>query len=114
MGYCCPTLFKHAKKYVKNCDNYQWIGRLVQEDEIPLQEHVFIDPFENWSLYFLGPITPMPQYKWYIFVCIDYFTKWVEAKYIFHVLEKAVVDFLFEHSFTHFGVPMEMIRDQIV
>jgi len=36
LGYFCPTIFQDAKKYVKSCDNYQQMGKLVQVDEMPL------------------------------------------------------------------------------
>ena len=45
-----------------------------------LQPQVLIEPFERWALAFVGPITPMSRKKWYILVCTDYVTKWVEAK----------------------------------
>ena len=63
------------------------MGKLVQYDEMPLQPQVLIDPFERWDLYFVGPITPMSTEKRYILVCIDYVTKWVEAKALYQANE---------------------------
>jgi len=45
-------------------------------------------------------------------VCIDYVTKWVEAKALPFANEKSVVNFLFEDIFTRFGVPREIVTDQ--
>lgn len=28
-GYYCPTLFRDGKKYVRSCDSFQRMGRLV-------------------------------------------------------------------------------------
>ena len=45
-------------------------------------------------------------------VCIDYVTKWVEAKALPFANEKYVVNFLFEDILTHFGIPREIVIDQ--
>jgi hypothetical protein len=67
---------------------------------------------EKMALDFVGPITPMSKKKRYILVCTDYVDKWVDFKPPLHVIEKLVVDFLFEDIFTHFGVPREIVIDQ--
>jgi hypothetical protein len=41
----------------------------------------------------VGPIVPMSKKKRYILVCIDYVTKWVEAKDLFMPLNKALYIF---------------------
>jgi hypothetical protein len=40
MGYYWPTVFQDAKKYVKGCDIFQWMGQPIQSNEIPLQTQV--------------------------------------------------------------------------
>jgi hypothetical protein len=67
--------------------------RRVQEDEMSLQPHVLIKPFEKWALDFEGPIFLMSRKKKYILVCTDYVTKWVEPKPLLHDNEQIVVDF---------------------
>jgi hypothetical protein len=59
-----------------------------------------------------GPITPMLRKKRYILVCIDYVTKWVEAKTLLKSNEQSVAYFLYEDIFTQFGVPREIVIDQ--
>lgn len=86
--------------------------KLVPSDEMPLQPQVLIEPFEKWALDFVGPINPPSRQKWYILVCIDYVTKWVEAKALPFAIENFVVSFLFEDILTHFGVPREIMTYQ--
>lgn len=62
---------------------------------MPLQPHVFIEPFERLALDFVGAINPMSRGKKYILVCIDYVTKWVEERALPRETEKTMVDFLF-------------------
>ena len=66
---------------------------------------VLIEPFEKWTLDFVGPINPPSRKKKYILVCTDYVTKWVEAKALPFANEISVVNFIFEDIFTRFGVP---------
>jgi hypothetical protein len=88
------------------------MGHPVAADEMPLQPQVLIEPFEKWALDFVGPINPTSKRKRYILVCIDYVTKWEEAKALPYATEQSVVDFLFEDVFVHFGVPREIVTDQ--
>jgi hypothetical protein len=110
--YYWPTIFKDEKKYVANCDDCQRMGKPTAVDEMHLQAEVVIEPFEKWALEFVGPINPMSRRRRYIPVCIDYVTKWVEAKVLYSGNEQFVVDFLFEEIFTHFGVPREIVTYQ--
>ena len=87
------------------------MGKPVQRDEMPLQPQVLIEPFKRWALDFVGPITPTSKGKSYILVCMDYVTKWIEAKALPRATEQAVADFLYEDIFTHFGVPREIVTD---
>jgi hypothetical protein len=92
MGYYWPSLFKDAKKYVRDCDSCQRMGQPNHRDEIPLNPQVVLEPFERWSLDFAGPINPPSNQKVYILVYIDYMTKWVEAKALHRATEEAILD----------------------
>jgi hypothetical protein len=111
-GYYWPRIFKDDTKYVRSCDSFQRIVIPTSADEIPLHSHVMIEPFEEWALDFLGPISPMSHKKNYIPVCIDYVTKWVEEKSLFRATKKYVVEFIYEGIFTCFGVPHEIFTYQ--
>jgi len=105
LGYYWPSLFKDEKQYVKMCDSCQRVGKPILSNEIPLQPQVLIKPSEKLALYFIGPINPPSKQKKYILVCSDYVTKWVEAKALFFATENSVVSFLYDDTFTRFGVP---------
>ena len=88
------------------------MGKPIKRDEMPLQPQVLIEPFEKWALDFVGPINPTSKKKRYILVCMDYVTKWVEAKVVPRAIEQVVVNFLHEDIFTRFGIPREIVMDQ--
>ena len=111
-GYYWNTIFKDAKKFVYSCDGCQRMGKLVQRDEIPLQPEVLIKPFERWALDFVGPITLASKGKNYILICMDYVSKWIEAKALPRATKQAVANFLYEYIFSRFGVPREIVTDQ--
>ena len=71
-----------------------------------------LTPFQKWGMDFIGLIDPLSNGKSYIFVCIDYLTKWVEVKAMKHSHDEKVVEFLYEEIFTHYGVPKELVIDQ--
>jgi hypothetical protein len=108
MGYYWPSLFKDAKKYVRACDSCQRMGQPNHSDEMPLNPQVVLEPFKTWALDFVGPINPPSNQKVYIVVCINYMTKWVEAKALHRATEEVVLYFLFEDIFIIFGVRREL------
>ena len=70
-----------------------------------------VEPFDRWSLDFVGPINPSSKQKAYILVFTDYMKKWVEAVESVKATDQDVIDFLHKEIFTHFGVPKEIITD---
>jgi len=84
------------------------MGKFVPSNEMPLQPQVLIEPFEKWTLDFVGPINPPSREKRYIRLCTDYVTKWVEYKVLPFATENVIVSFLLEDIFTRFGVPREL------
>ncbi len=87
------------------------MGQPNHRDEMPLHPQVALEPFERWDIDFIGPINPPSNHKVYIVVCTDYMTKWVEAKALTRASEEAVLQFLFEDIFVHFGIPREFVTD---
>ena len=87
----------------------QCMGKPSQVDEMPLQAHLVVEPFERWALDFVGPFNPPSNHKTYILVCTYYVTKWVEAKALASATEATMANFLFEEIFIRFGVPKEII-----
>jgi hypothetical protein len=76
-----------------------------------LKEQMVTDPFERWSLDFMGLINPPSHQKYHILVYTNYVTKWVESKALTKATKQVVSDFLFEYIFVRFLVPREIVID---
>ena len=75
------------------------MGKLTQRDEMPFNPQVALEPFEKWSMDFIGPINPPYGQKKYIIACIDYLTKWAETKAMKVVTEEKIAEFMRENVF---------------
>nr|GFA98007.1 protein NYNRIN-like [Tanacetum cinerariifolium] len=92
------------------CDSCQRQEKVSQRDEMP---HNFIQICENfdvWGIDFMGPF-PSSKGDKYIFVAVDYLSKWVEAKALPTNDARVVVKFL-KSLFSRFGTPKAIISDR--
>ncbi|XP_074373617.1 uncharacterized protein LOC141713961 [Apium graveolens] len=77
-GFYWPTLFKDVHQYVQSCDRCQKTENISRRSEMPLNSILEVETFDVWGVDFMGPFPSSFQNK-YIFVDIDYVSKWVEA-----------------------------------
>ena len=59
----------------------------------------------------MGPFPKAIGQHKFLFVEVDYFTKWVEAEAIASITEREVLRFIWKNIITRFGVPRAMIFD---
>jgi len=71
------------------------------------------EPFMKWGLDFVGPIKSIGRYTWikYIFVAIDYATKWVEVRALIINITIVITKKLYECILTRFGCPLIIVID---
>ena len=69
-------------------------------------------PFSMWGMDVIGPISPKASNDHrFIFVVIDYFTKWVEAASYASVTKSVVVRFIKREIICRYGLPKRIISD---
>ncbi|GKA28935.1 reverse transcriptase domain-containing protein [Tanacetum coccineum] len=78
-GFYWLTIYRDAHDMVKSCDSCQCQGKISQKDEMPQNAIQVCEIFDVWGIDFMGPFSSSRGNK-YIFVAIDYLSKWVEAK----------------------------------
>jgi transposase InsO family protein len=63
-----------------------------------------------WHLDMVGPLRQAPGGFTHLFVAVDKFSKWIEARPIVNIRSEEVVSFFTNISY-HFGIPNTIITD---
>ena len=109
-GFYCPTLFKDAIKYCKECLKCQFALNISKRDEIPLQTILEVEIFYVWEIDFMGPFPPSEENE-YILLAVDYVSKWVEVIPTRINNHRVVNKFIFSNIFSRVGCPRAIISD---
>ncbi|GJW51338.1 reverse transcriptase domain-containing protein [Tanacetum coccineum] len=104
------TIYRDAHTIIKSCDTCQRQGKISQRDEMPQNAIQVCEIFNVWGINFMGPF-PSSHGNKYIFVAVDYLSKWVEAKALPKNDARVVVKFL-KSLFAQFGTPRAIISDR--
>nr|CAN79731.1 hypothetical protein VITISV_034269 [Vitis vinifera] len=109
-GFTWPSFFKDSHIMCRSCDRCQRLGKLTKRNQIPMNPILIVDLFDVWGIDFMGPF-PMSFGNSYIFVGVDYVSKWVEAIPCKHNDHRVVLKFFKKNIFSRFGVPKAIISD---
>ncbi|KAA3483746.1 reverse transcriptase [Gossypium australe] len=94
-GYHWSTMEGDCINYAKRCHKCQIYGDKIHVPPSPLHVMTSPWPFSMWGMDVIGPISPKASNgHQFIFVVIDYFTKWVDAASYASVTKSAVSRFL--------------------
>nr|GEU94258.1 reverse transcriptase domain-containing protein [Tanacetum cinerariifolium] len=85
-------------------------GKISQRVEMPQNSIQVCEIFDVWGIDFMGPF-PSSRGNKYIFVVVDYLSKWVEAKAL-HTNDARVVCKFLKNLFAEFETPRAIINDQ--
>ncbi|CAN6583778.1 unnamed protein product [Malus baccata var. baccata] len=102
-GFYWPSIFKDAKTFCLTCDKCQRMGGISAKDQMPQVSILNVEIFDVWGIDFMGHF-PSSYGFTYIFLAVDYVSKWVEAKATRTNDSKVVADFIRTNIFarSHF------------
>nr|GEV03908.1 reverse transcriptase domain-containing protein [Tanacetum cinerariifolium] len=109
-GFFWPSIYLDAYEMIKTYDICQRQGKISQRDEMPQNSIQVCEIFYIWGIDFMGPF-PSSKGNKYIFVAVDYLSKWVEAKALPTNDARVVVKFL-KSLFSRFGILWAIISDR--
>ncbi|KAK5819390.1 hypothetical protein PVK06_024388 [Gossypium arboreum] len=98
--------------YAKKCHKCQIYGDKIHVPHLPLYVMTFPWPFSMWAMDVIGLILlkALNGHR-FIFVVINYFTKWVEFASYGNVTKSAVSKFLKKEVICRYGLPERIISD---
>ncbi|EEE69299.1 hypothetical protein OsJ_28580 [Oryza sativa Japonica Group] len=109
-GFFWPTAVSDADKIVRTCEGCQFFARQIHLPAQELQTIPLSWPFAVWGLDMVGPFKKAVGGYTHLFVAIDKFSKWIEAKPVVTITADNARDFFI--SIVHrFGVPNRIITD---
>ena len=78
-----------------------------------LKTQMALQPFEKWSINFVGPIYPLGKKKGahYIITVTKYLIIWAEAQPVKECTGATTTEFLFEYVLTSFSCPKVLMSD---
>jgi len=77
---------------------------------MPQSSILEVELFDVWGINFMGPF-PLSRNNLYIFVAVDYVSKWVEAIATSTNDSNVVIKFFKKNIFTRFGMPRALLSD---
>lgn len=110
-GYFWPTLHTDCLEHTKICNQGQ-----IHSDwhhAAPEQLHSISSPwpFHTWGIDVLGPFPLARRQVKFLVVAIEYFTKWIEAEAVAHILTLRTKKFVWKNIICRFGVPRGLVSD---
>ena len=95
-GFYWPTSLRDAEEVVRRCEGCQFYARQTYLPTQELQTIPITGPFVGWGLDMVGPLKKGPGGFTHLFVVVDKFTKWIEAKPITNIRSEEAVKFFLD------------------
>lgn len=98
-----------TKEIAKNCKECQLHANIPKISCTELTSITTPIPFARWGIDIVGPFPVASYDKKFLFVAIDYFTKWAEAEPVKSITQENAIKFIFRSMICKFGVPLQII-----
>lgn len=112
LKYYWPRMYQDVISYVKSCDRCQRAKRDYNPTNPPMVVLPAAKRFDRWHIDILGPLLKNKEGYEYILVCIDSFTRWIEAFPVRTQSAKETASVLFREIFCRYGAPRVLFSDR--
>lgn len=100
-----------TREIARACKECQIHANIPRISSTELTSIVTAVPFARWGIDIVGPFPTASQGRKYLFLAIDYFTKWAEAEPVSSISQECAVKFVFRSIICRFGVPVQIVTD---
>ncbi|KII71135.1 Retrovirus-related Pol polyprotein [Thelohanellus kitauei] len=107
-----PDMASSVKKYISECLHCNKNKSKNYSPKAELNPIRNKSRFEMWELDFTGPLPMTKRGNKYIMVCVDHYSKWIEAAAIPDISAETAARVLFTQVVSRFGVPKTILTDQ--
>ena len=110
--YYWPHMFQEITDFVKSCDRCQRAKREAHPITTPLNPLPVAKVFERLHIDLVGPLPKTTAGHEHILVCVDSFSRWVEAFPLHDQSAISIARVLHDEIFCRFGAPVSIVTDR--
>ena len=110
--YYWPHMFQEITAFVKSCDRCQRAKREAHPITTPLNPLPVATVFERPHIDLVGPLPKTTAGHEHILVCVDSFSRWVEAFPLHDQSAISIARVLHDEIFCRFGAPVSIVTDR--
>lgn len=110
--YYWPRMYTHIHEYVSSCLACQRAKQPPVNQRAPLHPLPPVNTFERWHMDILGPLTPTKEKYQYILLCVDSFSRFVEAFPLKTQEAAEIADILYREIICRYGAPKSLVSDR--
>ena len=110
--YYWPRMYQEIVDFVKSCDSCQRAKHSRHQVSTPLNPLPVVDVFERIHLDIVGPLHKTTDGFEYILVCVDSFSRWVEAFPLRTQSASEIARVLHDEIFCRYGAPLAIVTDR--
>lgn len=109
--YFWPTMTRDAAWMVKACRSCQVHSHRSKHPVESMRASGVSCPFDQWGMDIVGPLSLATGQRKFLFVAIDYFSKWVEAEPLASITQHAVMQSLWKNILCRYEIPKWLVSD---
>ena len=105
-------MYSQVKNYIESCEQCQRAKNPAHTSTAPLHPMPPVSVFERWHMDIIGPLTQTAEKFKYILVCVDSFSRFVEAFPLLSQETTEVARIFYKEIICRYGAPLSLVTDR--